>query len=87
MSDVYLTYAVVSRTGLIYSKTLITEAQRIATNLTQAARQVVLNAVYNNESQVVFSLKLTDETAHGKFFVKVGIKRKARSAEQQLFMA
>ena len=26
---------------------------------------MVLNAVYNNESQVVFSLKLTDETAHG----------------------
>ena len=41
------------------------EAQRIATNLTEAARQVILNAVYNNESQVVFSLKLTDETAHG----------------------
>ena len=41
------------------------EAQRIATNLTEAARQVILNAVYNNETQVVFSLKLTDETAHG----------------------
>ena len=48
-----------------FFETFLKEAQRIATNLTQAARQVVLNAVYNNENQVVFSLKLTDETAHG----------------------
>ena len=33
------------------------EAQRIATNLTQAARHVILNGIYNNENQVVFSLK------------------------------
>ena len=44
------------------------EAQRISTNLTQTARQLMLNAIYKNETNVIFSLKLNDEAAHGKFF-------------------
>ena len=46
------------------------EAQRISTNLTQTARQLMLNAIYKNETNVIFSLKLNDEAAHGKFLVE-----------------
>ena len=34
---------------------------------------MILNGIYNNESQVVFSLKLNDETAHGGEDPSLGI--------------
>ena len=54
------------------------EAQRISTNLTQTARQLMLNAIYKNETNVIFSLKLNDEAAHGKF---LGRKRTVRRSQ------
>jgi nuclear pore complex protein Nup205 len=49
------------------------EAQRISTNLTQTARQLMLNAIYKNETNVIFSLKLSDEAAHGAEDPPLGI--------------
>ena len=61
------------------------EAQRISTNLTQTARQLMLNAIYKNEANVIFSLKLIDEAAHGKFFGrKRTVRRSGRSFENKL---
>ena len=31
----------------------------------------MLNAIYKNETNVIFSLKLNDEAAHGKFLGQV----------------
>ena len=55
------------------------EAQRISTNLTQTARQLMLNAIYKNETNVIFSLKLNDEAAHGKFFDRKRTVRRSQS--------
>ena len=45
----------------------------------------MLNAIYKNETNVIFSLKLNDEAAHGKFFGrKRTVRRSGRSFEHKL---